>query len=342
MLQLHHQAFELAFEYPFTTAKGTKTHQPTFVVGLGIGSNWGWGEAPAIHYHQVTTARMQELIEAKRQVIERYALTDPQRFWHFLEHLLPGQSFLIAALDIAGWDVFARTRRQPLHQLLRMPQQIPMTDYTIGYDSPGAMLEKVNKHPAAIYKIKIQHADDIDIVRALRTATDKPIRIDANESLQPDEALRLLPEWEKLGVELVEQPLARTEHAAMQELKAKSSIPLFADESCVGEQDVAACAAGFHGINIKLSKCGGLTPAMRMIAEARKLGLRTMLGSMNESSIGTAALVQLAPIADVLDADGPLLLAEDVAEGFTYYQHRPVLSSQLGTGIRFLGQKIRK
>src|SRR5690606_114577 len=118
MLQLRSYPFELPFEYPFTIAKGTKTHQPTLIVSLGMGNLRGYGEAPAIGYYQVPVAGMQEALEVKRQLIERYALTDPQRFWHFLHHLLPGQNFLIAALDIAGWDLFAKLRRMPLGQLL--------------------------------------------------------------------------------------------------------------------------------------------------------------------------------------------------------------------------------
>jgi L-alanine-DL-glutamate epimerase-like enolase superfamily enzyme len=128
----------------------------------------------------------------------------------------------------------------------------------------------------------------------------------------------LLPELEALGVVLLEQPLPKDQWEEMQALKAQSHIPLIADEACVEESDVARCAAAFHGVNIKLTKCGGITPARRMIEEARKLGLQVMLGSMNESSIGTAAIAHLAPGADFLDADGPLLLAGDYAEGLQW------------------------
>jgi L-alanine-DL-glutamate epimerase-like enolase superfamily enzyme len=343
MLQIRHQAFNLQFEYPFTISKGTKTHQPTLIVGLGLGQVWGWGEATAISYYGVTVQSMVEQLVEKQAAISRYALTDPQRFWHFLEHLMPGENFLIAALDMAGWDLFARMRRMPLYRLLRLdPGRAPFTDYTIGMDTTDGMIAKIQAHPWPAYKIKIGSADDIDIIRKLRQATDKPFRIDANEALQPDDAKRLLPELQQLGVELLEQPLKRDAWDAMKELKQQSPIPLFADESCVGEKDVARCAEAFHGINIKLTKCGGITPAMRMIGEAKKLGLKLMMGSMNESTIGTAAVVQLAPLLDYMDADGPLLLKEDVGDGLIYNNGAIGIAEAPGLGTRFWGAQRMK
>lgn len=342
MLQLKYQSFELEFQYPFTTHKGTKTHQPTLVTSLGLAGLTGFGEAPAISYYNVTVPDMIATLEAKRGLIERYALIDPNRFWHFLHHLIPGQNFLTCALDMAGWDLFAQMRRQPLHQLLGIKwDNIPTTDYTIGMDTAEAMVVKLAAHPWPIYKIKVGSANDIDKLRALRLHTDAPFRIDANEGWTFDEAKLLLPELQQLGVTMVEQPLDRTEHEAMVELKQLSPIPLYADESCQTEHDVKKCAAGFHGINIKLTKCAGITPAMRMIKEARELGLRVMVGNMNESTIGTAAIATLAPLLDEVDADGPLLLKQDVAQGITYEDARIKLSGRAGLGVRFTGLRDR-
>jgi L-alanine-DL-glutamate epimerase-like enolase superfamily enzyme len=319
LLQLRHFNVSLPFQYPFTIAKGTKTEQPALVVSLGFGKLTGWGEAPAINYYDVTVDGMAAALEKVRGVIERYSLTDPHRFWHFLHHLLPGQNFLIAALDIAGWDLFAQLRKQPLYAALGLPNNGPYpSDYTIGLDSAEAMVEKVKAHPASVYKIKMAAPGDIDLLRAIRAISNVPFRVDVNEGWNYEEALRLIPELEQLGVELIEQPLPKTAWEEMKELKAQSSIPLYADEACVAESDVLRCAAAFDGINIKLSKCGGITPAVRMITEARQLGLKIMLGSMNDSSIGTSAMLHLAGAVDVLDADGPLLLAKDNADGIEY------------------------
>lgn len=340
MLQLKHYSFNLPFQYPFTTAHGTKTHQPSLVVGLGLGAMRGFGEAPAITYYNVTVADMVALLESKRGVIERYALIDPQRFWHFLHHLIPGQHFLTAALDIAGWDLFAQMRRMPLHQLLGIKwENPPLTDYTIGNDAPEVMLQKLQARPWPIYKVKCSAPDDIDKLRLLRAHTGARIRIDANEGWTFDEAKRLLPELHQLGIELVEQPLPRDAWEEMKELKATSPLPLYADESCRTEDEVRLCADAFHGINIKLVKCGGITPAMRMIKEARTLGLRVMMGSMNESTIGTAAIAHMMPLLDEVDADGPLLLQEDLAEGLKYDNGEIKLTGWPGLGIRFTGPK---
>jgi len=343
MLQLQYYPFELAFEYPFTTFKGTKTHQPTLIVSLGLGQLRGYGEAPAISYYDVTVENMIASLEAKRAVIERYALIDPNRYWHFLHHLLPGQNFLIAALDIAGWDLFSQMRRKPLYQMLGLNwANIPLCDYTIGLDSAEAMVEKMKAHPWPLYKIKLGSPDDIDLLRALRAHTEAPFRVDANEGWNFEDAKKFLPELQQLGVTLVEQPLNRTEADAMKELKQLSPLPLFADESCRTEEDVQKCADGFHGINIKLTKCGGITPALRMIDEAKKLGLKVMIGSMNESTIGSAAIAHLLPLLDEVDADGPLLLKEDVATGLKYDNGVISISNMPGLGIQFTGKKFEQ
>lgn len=340
MLTVNTYDYQLEFEYPFTISKGTKTHQPTLVVSLGLGQLKGFGEAPAIHYYNATIAEMLAVLEEKKGLIQRYALTDPQRFCHFLEHLLPGQHFLVAALDIAGWDLFAKMRRMPLYRLLGFQHQHgPKTDYTIGIDSPEKMLAKMLANAAPSYKIKISKPEDIDILVYLRSHTDKPFRLDANEAFEFSDAEKLLPEWIKLGVELVEQPLKKADWESMILLKSKSTIPIFADESCVSEYDVTQCAESFHGINIKLTKCGGITPALRMIKQAKKLGLKVMMGSMNESTIGTAAVAHLLPLLDYVDADGPLLLCEDIADGLIYDNGKISVSQNAGLGINFWHEK---
>ena len=175
-------------------------------------------------------------------------------------------------------------------------------------------------------------------MRQLRTLTDAPFRIDANEGWTFEAVKNFLPDLKELGVMLIEQPLPKNNLDEMKELKRLSDIPLFADESCVEQKDVAACAACFHGINIKLTKCGGITPALEMIKEARHLGMQIMIGSMNESSVGTAAIAHLLPLADYADADGPLLLKEDVATGLNYENGKIAIEGAYGLGVKFVGK----
>ncbi len=343
MLQLRHYSYDLAFKYPFTTYKGTKTHQPILVVTLSLNNLTGYGEAPAIGYYDVSIEKMVELLEAKKSVIEKYALTDPLRYWHFLHHLLPGHNFLIAALDIAAWDLFAKMRRQPLYKMFGLEwKDTPITDYTIGMGTPEEMVAKIKAKPWPLYKIKLGNVQDIGLIEAIRKETNAQLRVDANEGWSFDDAKKILPELEKLNITMIEQPLNRVEHDAMKELKALSSIPLFADESCQTEEDVAKCTEAFHGINIKLTKCGGITPATRMIKDAKTKGLKVMMGSMCETTLGSAAIAHLLPVLDEVDMDGPLLLKEDIAEGVHYDNGVVTVGEGAGLGILFKGQVFER
>lgn len=335
MLQLRHTISELPFQYPFTISKGTKTHQKSFVVEL----IWGpgiraYGEAPAIAYYDITVEKMQEDLEAKRKFVESFSFMDPKRFWHFLHHLFPKNPFLVSALDMAGWDLYGKMKRKPLFQLWELNQdKSAATDYTVGIDSLENMLLKINDHPAPIYKIKVGSEDDLEKLVEIRKKTDAIIRIDANAGWTLEQALNILPVLEKLNIELIEQPLGKDDFEGTAKLKNLTTIPLIADESCVGILDIEKCKNVFSGINIKLTKCSGITPAFEMIKLARASNLTVMLGCMNESTIGTAALAHMAPLADYLDADGPLLLASDIATGLTYENNFIKVSNSNGLGI---------
>jgi L-alanine-DL-glutamate epimerase-like enolase superfamily enzyme len=318
-MNIRHFSRQLPFIYPFTISKGTKTHQPTFIVELEWKGLKGYGEAPAINYYNITVEQMAEDLEKKRAVLEKFALTDPERYWHFLHHLFPKDPFLVCALDIAGWDLFGKMVKKPLFQLWNLdPAKAPLTDYTIGIDSPDLMVKKMKEKEWPLYKIKVGFEGDMELLAELRKNTSVPLRVDANAGWTLDQALQKLPVMEKLGVAMVEQPLAKDNWEGMSVLFKVSPISLFADESCVFENDVEKCHNHFHGINIKLTKCSGITPAKRMIKKARELGMQIMLGCMNESTIGSAAMLHLAPMVDHLDADGPLLLKEDLASGLHY------------------------
>ena len=195
------------------------------------------------------------------------------------------------------------------------------------------MVKKMTEKPWPIYKIKVGFEGDVEMVAALRKHTDSIFRVDANEAWTVDEALQKIPLLKELGVEMVEQPLAKDDWEGMKTLYENAVLPLFADEACVKEEDVLMCHNHFHGVNIKLTKCSGITPAKRMIDKARQLGLQVMIGCMNESSVGTAAIAQLAPLIDHVDMDGPLLLAEDIANGVTFNDGKIVYTNGYGLGI---------
>ena len=337
-MKLNYYPYNLKFRHPFTISKGTKTHQPTLMVELEHFGIKGYGEAPAITYYDITVEKMIADLEAKKPMIEKFAFTEPDRYWHFLHHLLPQNPFLVCALDIAAWDIFGKMSVKPLHKIWRGDStKSPVTDYTIGIDSVENMVAKLKEKPWPVYKIKVGTADDLTIVKALREQTDAVLRVDANAGWDLETALQLIPKLKELGVELVEQPLAKDNWEGMKVLYEQSSLPLFADESCVFESDVAKCEGHFHGINIKLTKCSGITPAQRMIKDGRRRGLKIMLGCMNESTVGSAAMAHLAPFVDYLDMDGPLLLQEDVATGVEYDNGKIIYNNQPGLGIKYTG-----
>ena len=336
-MKVSHKKFELPFTHPFTISKGTKTHQPTLIVELDHFGIKGYGEAPAINYYNITVEKMIEDLEAKRLFLEKFTFTDPERYWHYLHHLFPANPFLVCALDMAGWDIFGKLKRKQLHELWGLDSTAaPITDFTIGIDSVEKMVAKMKERPWPIYKIKVGSADDIEMVTAIRNNTDAVLRVDANAGWTLEEALQKIPLLKKLGVEFVEQPLAKDDWEGMKLLYQQSELPLIADESCVSAADVKKCHEFFHGINIKLTKCSGLTPARNMIEEAKSLGLKVMVGCMNESSVGTAAIAQIAPMLDFVDMDGPLLLASDVASGVSFNFGKIVYNSQPGLGITLL------
>lgn len=333
-MKLYYKTFNLKFQYPFTISRGTKTHQPTLVVALEHFGHIGYGEAPAITYYDITTEQMVEDIERKKLFIEKFAFTEPERYWHYLHHLFPKNPFLVCALDIAAWDLFGKMKNIPLYQFWKAPHEDqPATDYTIGIDTIEKMVEKMKAKPWPIYKIKLGTDNDIEIIKALRKHTDAVIRIDANAAWTVNEALEKINAFKDLNIEFIEQPLAKYDWEGMKILFEKSALPLIADESCVFEQDVEKCYNHFHGINIKLTKCSGITPAIRMISKARELKMKVMAGSMNESSIGSAALAHLLPMLDYVDADGPLLLEEDLATGLEYNYGKVTIPQQPGLGL---------
>jgi L-alanine-DL-glutamate epimerase-like enolase superfamily enzyme len=211
----------------------------------------------------------------------------------------------------------------------------PPTCFTIGLDEPEIMADKLRTKPGwPVYKIKLDQTGSIDIIRRLRQETDAVFRVDANCAWQANQVLELAEQLSELNVELIEQPLEADQYQAMRELKGRSAIPLMADESCQVEADIDKCLDSFDAINVKLVKCGGITPARRMLTRASQRGLKVMVGCMTESSIGIAAGAHLLPLLDYADLDGAMLLSEDIAEGLTWQNGYCAPPSGSGLGVR--------
>ena len=310
----------------------------------------GLGESTENNYYGVSIARMQTELTALRGVIENYALANeirpagevgtPEHLWQTLQPQLRNSPFSLCALDIATHDLYGKKVGQPLYQLWGLnPAQAPISNYTIGIDRIEVMVRKLRDTRWPIYKIKLGTSEDLGIIRELRKHTDAVFRVDANCAWGVEETIKNSQELNKLGVEFIEQPLPADQLEGMREVMQHSALPLIADESCISEADVAKCVGHFHGINIKLTKCGGITPARRMIAEARQRGLKVMVGCMTESTVGISAIAHLAPMLDYVDMDGALLLTEDVATGVTVTETGVEFPTVNGTGAQLLSSE---
>ena len=252
--------------------------------------------------------------------------------------------FALCALDEAAHDLWGKRRSLPVWKLWGLSlDHVPVSNYTIGLDTPERMLAKMQEFPGwPVYKIKLGSPGDLEIVRELRRHTDAVFRVDANTAWTPSQTIAMAPELRELGVEFIEQPLPRNALEEMKHVMANCVLPLIADESCQDEADVDRCAGHFHGINIKLTKAGGLTPARRMIRRARELGLKVMVGCMNESSVGISAIGQLLPLLDFVDMDGSVLIARDIATGVHLDCGRPVFPETNGNGVTLLPEVLEE
>jgi L-alanine-DL-glutamate epimerase-like enolase superfamily enzyme len=226
---------------------------------------------------------------------------------------------------------------KPVYEILGLnPADAPVSNYTIGIDTVDVMVAKMQAQPWPIYKIKLGTHHDLGIVRELRRHTEARFRVDANCGWTAEQTIRYSEELSKLGVEFIEQPLKADDWEGMKEVFAHSRLPVIADESCITEVDVARCKGYFHGINIKLTKCGGPTAALRMIVQARQWGMKVMMGCMTESSVGISAIAHLAPLLDYVDMDGALLIKNDLAEGAKATPQGVAYTNRNGNGVQML------
>lgn len=314
MIQLFLHSFDLPLRHTFSISHESRDVMPTLIVELRDGEGRrGFGEATETRYYGVYRQDMIDRLEALRPRIEATPLVTPEQYITALLPDLGDHYFLRCALDVAAHDLWGKRQGRSLRDLWSLPDRRIPTCFTIGMADIPTMVAKMREQPWPIYKIKLGTDHDLEIIRALREHTTATFRVDANTAWTATQTVELAPRLRELGVEFIEQPLPPEDREGQAYAFANSVLPLLADESCHREADVAACAGAFHGINIKLMKCGGLGPARRMIAEAKALGLSCMVGCMTESSVGIAAIAQLVPLLDYVDMDGALLLREEPA-----------------------------
>jgi len=334
-MQVRYYPFSLKLAKVFKISYEARTEQPTLIVELRKGEFKGYGEATAISYYNVTIDQMIEKLVEVTPFIESYDFTNPDRLWDDLSPLLiNGHSFLLSAIDCAAHDLYGRMNKEKPHELIAdNSKSIPLSNYTISIGSAKEMIDQILDKPWPVYKLKLGADTNPNVLSKIREITDSNLRIDANAAWNLEIAIKWLPFLRESGIELIEQPFAIDNIKDLDAFRDICEIPIVADESCQKEEDVQFCAKHFDVINIKLMKCGGLTPAIRMVKQAKELNLKLMAGCMTESSVGISAMTQIATSLDYIDADGAILLSNDPADGVKVINGKIIYPDAFGLGI---------
>ena len=337
-MQLRFRPYTLELRHAFTIATSSRTSTPAMLVEVERDGVVGYGEAAMPPYLGESQESAGKFFVLAAPVLEKAA--DPFQLEEILpaiDALAPGNTSAKAALDIALHDWVGKKLGAPWFRIWGLdPAKTPVTSFTIGIDTADVVRAKTRE--AAIYKIikvKLGRENDREMIETIRSVSDTPITVDANQGwTNRDEALRMIEWLAARGVVFIEQPMGKEQLDDTAWLRERSPLPLIADESCQRLADVAALKGVFDGINIKLMKCTGLREAHKMITLAGALGLKTMLGCMTETSCAISAAAQLSPLVDWADLDGAVLIANDCFDGATIVDGKITLPDRPGIGVK--------
>jgi L-alanine-DL-glutamate epimerase-like enolase superfamily enzyme len=333
-VELRTRTAQLALAETFGIARGSRTTQSVVQVELEHEGLVGRGEAAPVYYRG---GSIESATEFLTEVAPALIGDDPFALEEIGSRLadVEGEGAGKAAVDAALHDWIGRRLGVPVWRLLGLSPVAPPTSYTISIDSIEGTRDRARRaSDFRSLKIKVGGAEDIDRLEAVRSETDVPLRVDANEGWTLDSAAELMPALVELGVELVEQPFPAGDLDSFQGLReVRPRPPVVIDEGCQDLADVAPVAAYAEGINVKLAKSGGIREAVRMIHAARALGLHVMLGCMVESQLGVAPAAAIASLADWVDLDGHLLLADEPFSGLRLDHGRVLPGDDPGLGL---------
>jgi L-alanine-DL-glutamate epimerase-like enolase superfamily enzyme len=326
----------LKLRHTWTTVMNSSDYRDTLHAAYTRDGITGHGEGAPIPRYKESAAGGRQALEPLRQYIES---ADPLAYNKLMAEVfkrLEDEWAAKAAVDIALMDWVGQKLGVPLYRLFGLdPADAPVTTFSIGIDTPEMTRKKIEE--AAQYpvlKIKVGLDTDEATIAAVRAATDKPLRVDANEGWRDKETAVRKIEWlSKQGVQFVEQPMPADRLDDMPWVHSRSALPLIADESCQHAGDIPKLREGFDGVNIKLDKSGGILEGYRMLQIARALGFKTMLGCMISSSVSVTAAAHLSPLVDYADLDGNLLISNDPFSGVTVRNGKLILPNRPGLGL---------
>lgn len=320
-MKLDYFSYRLRCIHPFGISRSTLSEYDRVFVYLTRDGIVGRGEAaPSPRYGENTVSIINRLKELKT------SLSNITGFDEAENTILVNSGrirSLESALSMAWLDWYGQATGKPVYSFFNGNTDLPVTSFTIAIGDlesiPGKIREAAD-YP--VLKVKLGTDYDREIISTIREYTDKPLRIDANEGWDLDTALKMTDWLSDKNVEFIEQPLPAAELDQTAQLREESPLKIFADENSVNSRNIPQISHAFDGINIKLSKCGTLFEAKRMIDTAKSHGLLTMLGCMIESSIGIAAAGHLASLVNYADLDGNLLINNDPYKGLKVKQGR--------------------
>lgn len=343
-LQIETQQLSLQLQNPFTISYGTSTTRDNVLVRLSDGTYTGTGEAAVVPYYGETAERVTRDLERLRGALT----VDPLYLRDALDSLPPMESSAAhAAVDMALHDLWGQRLGYPLYRLWGLnPARIPISSYTVGMvdDEDEYRARLLHAGAFGVVKLKLGSGDwhkDLHMVEIARDTIESTLCVDANGGWDAESALTIIPRLTDMDLLFIEQPVARDDWNGWRTLREKLPAerpPLIADESVQGVDHVPTLAGLVDGINIKLAKCGGLAAARQMIALARGLGLKILLGCMVESAVAVTAAAHLAPLVDYADLDGNLLIANDPYRGVTNTNGRINLPDAPGLGVTVVAE----
>ena len=334
-MKLTYQPFELLLKHTFTIAKFSRTSTPVMLIQLEHEGYTGYGEASMVPYMGESFQSAGDFL-AKVDAPQLKYPFDFGAIIAYLDDIAPGNPAIKAGIDIALHDLDGKLQQKPCWQLLgSTPANMPLTSYTIGIDTPEVIIQKVKENPdCKIIKVKLGRDSDKDLIKTIRSVTSLPLFVDANQGWTDLQQSLDMTHWlHEQGVLLIEQPMLKTDPDSNAWLTERSPVPIIGDESVQRLGDVEKAKGVYHGINIKLMKSAGMHEAHQMIAKARELGLKIMIGCMSETSCATLAAAALAPQCDWADLDGPFLTSNNPYQMPDFSDGKWVLNNDSGLGL---------